>query len=406
MKKPVPLKRWALVAAVLSVGCVPVDEEATPAWSIVDSAGVRLVTTHRLEWEGVREWSGTVQLSVPHGPTGPDLSYVANATVLPDGRVAVLDVQEESIFLFSEDGTFLGSLGRWGQGPGEFTALISILNIMADGAIQVFDRSLRRVTTFGSDGSVDQILTLRGPGFEPGEMIQFAWMVDDERVLVWEHVESEQGPVSRSSEAVRWVVPGRLRLVNLASGNASTLYEASARDWIVEGSRWWVAPFGPRTTLSFESGRLYASPGTSHEVSVIEPDSGRIATYRYPAADRPFSLDRLAALEAEALQEAREGGYSYAVGALFSPEIQPPMHPAIQRIHAAPDGSVWAHVHGPPQQHSPDWWVIGAEGRFRGMVRLPGKREILRFTDSLAVILSRDDLDVPTVEFWSLDGAP
>ena len=405
MKEPVPRRLLALLVAVLA-GCVSADREPEPAWSSADSAGIRIVTTHRPEWEGVREWAGSIQLAVPQGPTAPDLSYVANATVLPDGRIAVLDVQEERIFLFSGDGTFLNSIGRWGQGPGEFTGLISILNVTSDGGIEVFDRSLRRVTRFGSDGSLDQIWTLQGPGFEAGEQVSFAWMVDGERVLVWEYVESRQGPVSRSSEAVRWVVPGRLRLVELESGRGSTLYEAPARDWIVEGSRWWVAPFGPSTSLSFENGRLYVSPGLTHEVSIVHPDSGVVARYSYPEADQPFNLESLAALEAEAQQEAREGGYPYAVGALFASEVQPPLQPAIRRIRAAPDGSVWAQVHRPPQHHSPDWWVIGSDGRFRGLVRLPGKREILGFTESSAVVLSRDELDVPTVEFWSLEDAP
>ncbi|MDZ7779495.1 MAG: 6-bladed beta-propeller [Gemmatimonadota bacterium] len=386
-------------ASMLLTSCVAPDGPVGAAMSMVDSAGVRIVTTHRLEWDTVRILEEQPAAAFPGDRSSAALSRVRDAAVVGN-RVAVLDSQEERVFLFSEAGEPEDTVGGPGQGPGEFRAAVSMT--VADGNIHVFDRSLRRITQFAPDGTIRRLVSLQAPDFPGKQHVSYAWMVDADRVLVWEYVESEQAPVSSSGDAERWVTPGRLRLANLATSGVETLFRAPARDWIVEGSRWWVAPFGPYTTLSHANGRLYMSPGSSHAVHIIDPDSGWVASYRYPAADRPFDLRELARLEDEARVEASESGHPFMAEVLFSPDIQPPMQPAIQRVRVTGWGAVWAQVHAPAQHHSPDWWVLGADGRFRGIVRLPGRRELLGFDGDYAIMRSLDEFDVPTVELWRL----
>lgn len=389
-----------LVCSTVSLSCSSSSAETT-AWTVEDSAGVRVVTTHRLEWEGSKPWWGARLLVLPQSGSDLNLSLVGGAGLLPDGRVVVADLLEDRAFVFSGDGALLDSLGGPGAGPGEFTALTS-LEVSPHGDIRVFDRSLRRISTFSADGILDRVVTLQGNGFESGELVSDAWLLEGDGALVWEHVERDQRPISRSSAAERWVTPGRLRVVDLATGRGRILLEMAARDWIVEGSRWWVSPFGPRTTLTIQSRNLYISPGATHEVSVVTPDSGVVATYRYPAADEPFDRDLLRNLEDEARQEAREEGGPFMAGVLFAPELQPTMLPAIQGIRVRPDGTIWAQVHTTDQVHAADWWVISPEGHFRGVVTIPGRRDILEFTDSLALLVSLDELDIPSVELWHL----
>jgi ABC-type Fe3+/spermidine/putrescine transport system ATPase subunit len=85
-----------------------------------------------------------------------------NATVLPDGRIAVADTHYHRVVLFAPDGTVAGLFGRDGDGDGEFRFPVGIC---ADGdgdicvseygghdRVQVFDGHGKFVRAFGTFG--------------------------------------------------------------------------------------------------------------------------------------------------------------------------------------------------------------------------------------------------------------
>jgi hypothetical protein len=68
-------------------------------------------------------------------------------------RIHVLDRDAMQVHTFSSDGTPMGSVGRQGGGPGEFT-FPSGLGVGEDGRRSVFDHGKRAVITWGADGSL------------------------------------------------------------------------------------------------------------------------------------------------------------------------------------------------------------------------------------------------------------
>lgn len=367
---------------------------------LVDSAGVQLVVTNSLEWEGVRHWSGE-PLTVMPSPSGPvpALSLVWAADVLPDERVLVLDRLGNKIFLFDSAGILLDSIGRPGEGPGEFIAPVT-MHVTSAGRVQVFDRTMRRFTEFALDGSVERILTLGRSDFP--SYVAYAWLLDGDRVLAWEHDEGRRELTARTSEGERWVTPGLLRLTELGTGLADTLYHAIARDWIVQGSRSWVTPFGPSTRMSVEGEKVFVIQGDHHRIDVLDLAFGLVSSHRYPNGDRPFDLTSLEDLASAAREDANSSGVPFQAGIIFAPELQPKTQTVFEQVRVTADGDVWAKIHAPFRSHSGDWWVIDGAGRYRGVVRLPGRREILSLAGSLAVLVALDDWDVPTVEVWRI----
>lgn len=63
---------------------------------------------------------------------------IIDATYLPDGRIALLDVLENKISVFSSEGEFLLSFGSEGNGPGEFAEPVE-LAVLDDGRLVVCD---------------------------------------------------------------------------------------------------------------------------------------------------------------------------------------------------------------------------------------------------------------------------
>ncbi len=59
-------------------------------------------------------------IGIEMGDSNYVFGQIIGADVLPDGRIAVLDLQKNSISLFSPSGDFIELVGRQGSGPGEF----------------------------------------------------------------------------------------------------------------------------------------------------------------------------------------------------------------------------------------------------------------------------------------------
>ena len=93
---------------------------------------------------------------------------VTDAIRLRDGGVLVADGASRSLKFFDARGTYVRSLGRAGDGPGEFRGLYRVAEL-ADGRIAALDIILARVTLFSTDGRRDH--TYRIPrGFDGTEM--------------------------------------------------------------------------------------------------------------------------------------------------------------------------------------------------------------------------------------------
>jgi hypothetical protein len=84
-----------------------------------------------------------------------DSSYVfgmlMEASYLPDGSVAVLDLQKSCISIYSSDGEYEGKIGAPGPGPGEFQVPMSFA-LLSDGGYAVVDIIGRNVSYFDSRG--------------------------------------------------------------------------------------------------------------------------------------------------------------------------------------------------------------------------------------------------------------
>lgn len=81
------------------------------------------------------------------------LENPVGATRFADGTIAVADGMAPAVLLFDADGTFKGSVGRAGQGPGEFATPGWMGRCSEDHAL-VWDFSLLRFTTVDAAGRI------------------------------------------------------------------------------------------------------------------------------------------------------------------------------------------------------------------------------------------------------------
>jgi hypothetical protein len=121
------------------------DAACVAAQQIRDSAGVRIVSYERnaapkQRWMLDAKPLLEIGRSADEGPQS--FSEIMGVVRLSDGRVAVANQRPSEIRLFDPSGRFLRSLGRNGQGPGEFNRILFRLLRSGDTLIGI-DNSMR-----------------------------------------------------------------------------------------------------------------------------------------------------------------------------------------------------------------------------------------------------------------------
>ena len=105
----------------------------------------------------------------------------ASLAVDDDGNIYVLDSGNFRIQKYDSSGHYLLSIGRQGQGPGEFQ-YPSNLSLDAQGNILIFDSMTRAIKVFAQDGTYKESLNIRGfiqpQAFISEEGFIFGWRDD------------------------------------------------------------------------------------------------------------------------------------------------------------------------------------------------------------------------------------
>ena len=133
------IRQIALVAALAMVipasGCEqPAGDggaQADPTVTIRDSAGIEIVENHAPEHPAGSFWTfdpvpeivlgGANDLGALANDSAQLIWEVAGLARLEDGRVAVLSSEGKQLLLFEPSGELSRTIGRAGEGPGEFT---------------------------------------------------------------------------------------------------------------------------------------------------------------------------------------------------------------------------------------------------------------------------------------------
>jgi hypothetical protein len=156
------------LAGIVLLACrVGGHESATV---VSDSAGIRIVTNTRPTWSPDSAWDvDSLPLVVYGRETEDSVSMLMNpigAVRLSDGRVVVGDRGSKSLKVFAPTGAFDRSIGREGDGPGEFRYLARLHGCHAD-SVFVDDIARHVFSVIGPDGTVARTFVLQTA--EPGQ---------------------------------------------------------------------------------------------------------------------------------------------------------------------------------------------------------------------------------------------
>jgi hypothetical protein len=254
---------WALLVVTLFAAAAAQDR---PLADIYKSGRVRLI-------EEVRVADAAL-------PADALFQNPRGLAVDTQGLVYVADYDANHIKVFSSDGKFIKTIGRQGEGPGEFQGPEFIE--IGGGRIYVWEAMNRRISILDSEGR-----SLGTTPFSPGAFgvfIKMRALPDGRLVAYYERglVEGAQSRIPDSQE----------RVVELLSAEAKPiriLYEKNVRAsrlaWNADYEAYVRVPFPYHPGIVMDvvpSGEVAAGMNDKYEFEILDPDKGRQRTFSRP----------------------------------------------------------------------------------------------------------------------------
>lgn len=426
----------ALVIGILSIACDPRADDGEgrrtePAPTVRDSAGITVVENTRMPaWDSSTAWrlapEPTLRIGAVEGPPHQAFGYALAPVRLSDDRVVVADRQRNHVHFYSPSGEHLQTVGRTGQGPGEFTQIWRMYRIQGDSLMVLNPITL--TTILSPEGKFVRRYQLDPvPGrpniwwkgrFPDGSMLAFS--------LAQEGTRYEDPPAGSDAER-RIIRPERgefyrdslLHFLYTGDGEMIDSLMKIPGQWLSDNNA-----FAPSDAYRVDGEYFHTSPG-----NVVEIQSWRhLNTPTRPSSATPAGLLRLERIVRrppldeitvteemkEAYREERRAFYGelseqnpgISMQSLergldeqrFPPTI--PAHGNALRVDS--EGNLWLLEYRREDSEPNRWSVFDPDGTWLGVVETPPRFTVSEIGSDYVLGIDRDALDVQYVVMYPL----
>lgn len=394
----------AIAAPALSAACGGDGRgPASGGLTVVDSAGVEIVTSPAPAWAPGEGWQVAEEPSLTIGSAEEDEAYalfgVVAAVRLPDGRIAIANAGTRQVRIYDASGRHVLDLGREGQGPGEFRRLADVWRGPGD-SIVAADNALGRLTVFDAEARFGRTILLQpatpSQAFGRGTL-------DDGSLLV-----SLPG---RPADPTAGLFDGGMRAFDRYSAEGRPLNPIGV---VPQGPQWGFETNGspayaaaPLTIFSpphaTGGASVYLGDPTQPEVRQRSPDGTLLRIVRWGVEPRPVTpaiqqTYRDVSIESATTPEARRLVLGFLEQIVFPDHL-----PVYDVLRADPEGCLWVKPYATDWEADAPWWVFDPAGRWLGSVALPAGLTLLDVGPDYVLGTTRDELGVERVVLHALD---
>ena len=378
----------AAVVAALAAGCGP-DAPASRAAAdpAQDAAASRGSAA-----DADRPWATSSPTEAALEATSGDdvfLSYVWDLAMDSRGRVYVVDGSEPGIIVLKADLTHERTIGRDGEGPGEFGRAAAVQVLPGD-TLLVWDVDLQRLTAFAPES--EEAASVHSPGAQQG--ISRIWRLpgdvgylarsstmyradgsdqDSTRTEVLRHVREVEG---RVADDVLYSYPAPERLVLRSEGRVS-----------VAGH-----PFGRGSHVGLlGDGRIVHAKSDALEARTIDLTGEVRIAFSHPTTYLPVSR--------QDLSEAADN-MSAALGRVLR-EGAPYVWPSLTGLVVDDAGRIWIGLRLADLTMW-EWAAFLPDGTHQLSVELPAGVAVRAIGGGRMIAVARDDLGTPSIVAYRL----
>lgn len=374
--------------------------------------GVSALTAFLLSEGGSRVWRLVPEMQIPSEGKGYALTEIGDLEIGRDGTLYVLQPNEQLVRVFDVHGAFRYTIGRRGEGPGEFRRPAQ-MGWKGD-TLWITDNGLRRLSFFKPTGEFISSLTFVVPplsdGFAPsGPGIPLA---DGSLLGVGQApapfiadglVQSE--PIFRTDRNGRVLnsitsVSVRNRVLALQHSNPRRRAGAFfGRQPFADDPLWAVAPDGKSILVVQRTATTGSRRNSTFEISKFLPTGKRIYSRQF--AYRPKELPKRliqtvlaqrvpTAMRIHGLYQGQRDAEKRIREALYLPPSLPP----VTAVVVGQDGSIWLRRED-SSETSVQWNVFDSSGSFIATFDAPADLAVLRADHNTVWGVRHDSLQTP-----------
>ena len=413
-----PIRRIAVFLAVASLplACGPISDSRDATDTVVETETIGDTTVVRTVsgsvWGGDATLVPEVSIGELDGPEEYLFGSVSAIAVDDDHNVYVLDGQARHVRVFDSEGTYVKTLGRDGEGPGEFKVPIGLA--ISNGRLLVRDPANGRVQLFGLEtGENEEWRYLPSDRFWNTPLYR-----DDQGRIYVDISETEMRFIVMDSDGTQTdTISAPVAPADFDDDRYSMNTEGESGDrWISVGA---TVPFSPDWYWTVHpTGYFLSALSTAYRIN-LEQEGGvlRIERNHTPVAVLDDEHDRH---EQRIMSRMRRFNAGWSWDGPGIPEHKPPF----RGLSAGSDGRIWVRLwteaqrvaneeHDPANPESaPFTWVeplrydvFEADGTYLGAVVPPGGFSPSAppvFGRSFVWAVERDDLGVERVRRYRL----
>jgi hypothetical protein len=341
-----------------------------------------------------------------------DLVPITWLGVSPAGQIALIQWQDYTVRFFSPSGAPLESVGREGEGPGEFRR--PLRGGWFGDTLWVHDTQINRVTLIDPGQKVVGMFTppatVQASAGEAGARTLYSGpflfgMLSRDSMIVTS-LRAVDGPAISPASGYPIMVmtvdgvlarelmrlpfdEGASVSIALERGTAAAAIPFFAR------SNWTVAPNGRMIAILTSDMSDLDAP--SYRIRVLDASGSELANRVFPFAPEPIPAPRMdSAIEAASARRPE-------VRAQLAEKLRsaaPKIYAAAERVLIGSDGRIWVGLK--PEPDGRPWLVLGPRGDPIGRVVLPGNVVLQAASESQLWAVERDELDVESVVRYRL----
>jgi hypothetical protein len=365
-----------------------------------DSAGVRIVENAAPAWGEGDAWrlsaEPALDVGVLDGPAEYQLGSVAGAVRLSDGTLVVGDGQGKNLRWFDHEGRHLRTVGREGDGPGEF-GVVAWVAAVGD-SVAVGDWSNLRVSVFAPDGSLVRSVSSGDPaggfhaptGYLPGgTLLLRAGAVRGSR--------APDGPVRDSVRLFRLDPGGEsAREIGRFAGAELFVHREGNATMIMQ------RPFGRAERVAVVPDGFFYGAADRYEVGRYGADGTLLRLIRRSQAPRAVTPADTERFRQEYLARASESSRTLQERVLERAAV-PEVMPAYDDVLADRAGNLWVRDFRVVENDPSTWTVFDPDGRMLGGVTTPPRFRLTEVGADYVLGVWRAEMDVEHVRLYRLE---
>lgn len=381
------------------------------AFSVRDSAGVRIATSQAPLWRQGVEWTiehnPMVQIGEVDGDDAFLFTGIMDAKSIGEDLLAVVDYRAQEIRLFGIDGRFVRSVGGRGQGPGEFAGAPLITFVPPD-TIIAWDPGNKRMSWFTTEGLLAKefsFLATPAAAALPMAMVPDAWQLLADGTLITTGLDLTRRTPTVQYRNVQIIGPSGQSVVEVGKFPIGERVPVPLPQSEGRGTRSISNPFAPSSPAAARGApaTVFVGGTASWEVKAYGPDGELREIIRAAIPRLPVSR-ALVRQERDRLKDMAEplGVDLSILERTFDGIGFPDSTAAVSQVLADGTGQLWiARWRTRPGATPPTFDVIDSGGQWLGTVHMPpNSGEVISIAADRVITLWRDASDVSYVRLY------